>query len=325
MHSLVTEIKSTFQQFSQDKAGQLASSIAYSTMFALAPLLIVLIAILGFIVGQENGGHGHHVVEDALLAQIRAHAGADAAGMVRGMVTAQFDKPRQSIIAEIIGWAAFLFAASGLFSSLQSSLNTVWHIEQTKGGWKQMLRDRLASFGMILVVGFLLIVSFGANAAVSYVSAHFLQGIPVVGSPTVLKIVDVILNLIVLGAIFAALFKVLPDVDIRWNDVWVGGLATSILFLVGETVLGIYISKAGIASAYGAAGSVLVALIWLYYSAMILLLGAEYTKVHAHEPKTTAPTVLRGSIDAPAGISPPSETDRPVQSETAPGARDRVS
>ncbi len=304
MSEAVNQLKSTFQAFSQDKAPRLASSIAYATIFALAPLLIVLIAILGFIIGTQNGGHGHHVAENALLNQISAHAGPQAASTVRDMVTAQFNKPRQSVIAQIIGWVAFVLAASGLFGALQDALNTVWNVEATKGGWKQMLRERFASFGMVAVLGFILVISFGANAALTFLSTRFFSTIPVVGSPVVLAIVNDILSVVIIAVVFASVYKVLPDVSIGWKDVWVGAIATAVLFVVGEALISLYITKAGIASAYGAAGSVLVALLWIYYSAMILLLGAEFTKVHSRGAKTEAPSILKGTVEVPAGVDP---------------------
>ena len=306
------EVKATFQAFSADKVPRLASSIAYATMFAIAPLLIVLIGIVGFVIGTHNGGHGHRVAENALLAQIQAHAGPQAANAVRDMVASQFAKPRQGIIAQVIGWVLFVVAASGLFAALQDALNTVWNVESTKGGWRQMLRDRLASFGMVLVVGFVLLVSFGVNAAVVFLSSHLVAGIPVIGS-AVLNVVNVLLSLTVVTLIFAALFKILPDVDVRWRDVWTGAFATGILFLVGEALIAVYIGRAGIASAYGAAGSVLVALVWIYYSAMILLVGAEFTKIHARGAKTEVPSVLKGTVDVPAGADPRRSGDARVR------------
>ncbi len=308
LSSFVQDAKATVHAFSEDKAPRLASSIAYATMFALAPLLIVMIAILGFVIGTQNGGHGHHVAEDALINQINAHAGSQAGATVRGMVTAQFNKPRQSIIAQVIGWVVFLLAASGLFGALQDALNTVWNVEHTKGGWKQMIRDRVASFGMIVVVGFVLVVSFGANAFLTFLANHYIAGIPFLGSPVILEIINVILNIAIITVVFASLYKVLPDVSIRWNDVWFGALATAILFVIGEALISLYIAKAGIASAYGAAGSVLVALLWIYYSAMILLLGAEYTKIRAKGAKTEAASVLKGTVDVPAGVDPRKST-----------------
>ncbi len=281
MGGVISEAKAAFQAFSADKVPRLAASIAYATMFALAPLLIVLIAILGFILGTQNGGHGHHVAEEALLTQIQTHAGLQTANAVRDMVSSQFGKPRSSIAAQIVGWILFIFAASGLFAALQDALNTVWNVASTRAGWKQTLRDRLASFGMILVIGFLLLVSFGANAISIFAVSHYLGAIPVVGSAAVLEVVNTLLNIAVVTAIFAALFKILPDVAIRWSDVWSGAFATAILFVVGEALISVYISTAGIASVYGAAGALLVTLMWIYYSAMILLFGAEYTKVHS--------------------------------------------
>ena len=197
-------------------------------MFALAPLLIVLIAIVGSIIGAQNGGHGHHVAENALLSQIQAHAGVQTANAVREMVAAQFDKPRQSVIAQIVGWVTFIVAAGGLFSALQDALNYIWNVESTKGGWKQMLRERFASFGMIAVVGFVLVVAFGANALLAYLTSRYFSS--VIGVPAVLAAIDVVLNIGIIGFIFAALFKVLPDVKLKWKDVLVGGYVTAVLF-----------------------------------------------------------------------------------------------
>lgn len=134
---------------------RLASSIAFSAMFSIAPLLIVLIAILGWFVGLQNGGHGHHVAENALLDQVSKGAGKSTAETIRQLVSASFNKPRQGVIAQIIGWVAFLVGATALFSSLQDALNAIWHVESTKSGWKQMARDRVASFGIILAIGLL--------------------------------------------------------------------------------------------------------------------------------------------------------------------------
>lgn len=306
--------KAVFTAYSEDKLSRLAASIAYATIFAIAPLLILMIAIAGFIVGVSNGGHGHHVVEDQLVAQIQAHVGGNSAQAIRQMIDMSFNKPRQSIIAQVLGWITFIVGAGGLFAALQDSLNAVWHVESTKGGWKYMLRDRLASFGMILVVGFMLIVTFGANAALTFLSAHYFANIPVVGSPLVLEAINAVLTIAVEACIFAAMYKILPDVDIKWRDVWGGALVTAVLFVVGEALISLYISYAGIASAYGAAGSILVALVWIYYSAVIMLLGAEYTKITATQARTPVPTVVRGTVDAPAGIDP--RRERPKSSMT---------
>ena len=295
--------KELWQAFGEDKVMRLASSIAFTAIFSIAPLLIILIAIVGWIVGVENGGHGHHIAEDAMLGQIAKGAGTGTADAVRSLVTASFAKPRQSIVAQVIGWVVFILGATGLFSALQDGLNAIWHVEATKGGIKQIVRDRLASFGMILLVGLILLATLGANAVTAFASAHFTR-VPIIGSPIVLAVVDQVITLILLTVAFALIYKVLPDVDIAWRDVWTGAAVTALLFVVGEALIAWYLAVAGVASAYGAAGSLLVALLWIYYSAIILLIGAEFTKVAAGVATTTAPSTVRKLSEEPAGIDP---------------------
>jgi membrane protein len=297
-------LKDVWQAFNEDKAMRLASSIAFSAIFSIAPLLIILIAIVGWVLGMQNGGHGHHVAEDALLNQVSRGAGQETANTVRQLVTASFNKPRAGLIAQVIGWVTFALGATALFSSLQDALNAIWRVEATKGGWKQMLRDRAASFGMILVVGFFLMITFVANAGIAFVSTHLLSQIALAASPAVLAVIDQIVTFAVVMVVFALIYKVLPDVKIGWHDVCVGSAVTAVLFLVGEALIALYLAKAGVASAYGAAGSILVGLLWIYYSAIILLLGAEFTKVVAGRAETVAPSTLRTLSDQPAGVDP---------------------
>ena len=298
----------------EDKVLRLASSIAFCAMFSIAPLLIVLIAILGWFVGLQNGGHGHHVAENALIDQVSRGAGKSTAESIRQLVTASFNKPRQGLIAQIVGWVAFMLGAAALFSALQDALNAIWHVESTKGGLKQMVRDRIASFGMILAIGFLLVLTFLANAAIAFVGAHFLSQIPLAANPVVLTVVDQIVSFLLVTLAFALIYKVLPDVTLAWRDVWVGAAVTALLFVVGEALIALYLALAGVASAYGAAGSLLAGLLWIYYSAIILLLGAEFTKVAAGQVKTVAPSSVRSLSDQPAGIDP-----RAVNTPTAQG------
>jgi membrane protein len=306
--------KDIWTAFNEDKVLRLASSIAFCAMFSIAPLLIVLIAILGWFVGLQNGGHGHHVAENALIDQVSRGAGKSTAESIRQLVTASFNKPRQGLIAQIIGWVAFMLGAAALFSALQDALNAIWHVESTKGGWKQMVRDRIASFGMILAIGFLLVLTFLANAAIAFVGAHFLSQIPLAANPIVLTVVDQIVSFLLVTLAFALIYKVLPDVTLAWRDVWVGAAVTALLFVVGEALIALYLALAGVASAYGAAGSLLAGLLWIYYSAIILLLGAEFTKVAAGQVKTVAPSSVRSLSDQPAGIDP-----RAVNTPTAQG------
>ena len=297
-------VKATVTAFNEDKAPRLAAAIAYSTIFSIAPLIIVLVAIVGSVLDFRVGHGGHTTALNALLENVRHSAGDGAAKTLKSLIEASFSKPKTGLIAQILGWIFFIVGASGLFAALQDALNAVWHVEATRGGWRQMVRGRIASFGMIVVVGFLLLVTFVANAAISYLSSHVLSNIPIVGNPVVASLIDQIITFAITTAIFALLFKVLPDVTISWRDVGVGAAVTAALFVVGELLIGLYISKAGVASAYGAAGSLLVALIWIYYSAMILLLGAEFTKVTAHRVGLTVDSVVRHQSDQPRGVDP---------------------
>ena len=292
MLAFVGELRTAFSEFLRDRAPRLASSIAYATIFAIAPLLIILIAILGFIISTRYGGSGNRVAEETLVGQIQAHAGAQVASAVRDMIQSQFNRPHESIIAQTIGWIAFIIAASGLFAALQDALNTVWDIDRTKRGWKHMVRDRFAAFAMILIIGSLITVTFFINAVLMFIASRYSTEIPVLGSPRILVMWNTLLNVVLLTVSFALMFKVLPDREIRWQDVWTGAFVTAILFVIGEALLALYINRAGIASAYGAAGSFLVVLIWIYYSAMILLFGAEYTKVHAQRATPSATGAL---------------------------------
>ena len=274
----------TWRAFSADKAPRLAAAIAYATMFSLAPLFIVLIAIAGGVLGLETGGHGHHIVENALIDRVRDGAGDGTAQTVRGLIDATFARPREGAFAQIVGLVMFVVGASGLFAALQDALNVVWHVH-TSGGWKVMLRDRVASFGMIVVVGFLLLVSFAANAAVTIAATHFSAALTFAGGPVILNAASWLASVAIVTGVFAAVFKVLPDVQIAWRDVWLGAFFTSLLFLLGQVAIALYLALAGVASAYGAAGSLLVGLLWIYYSALVLLLGAEFTKVRSRRAR----------------------------------------
>jgi len=265
-----------------------------------------------------QGTAGHAGAEASLLADIRKSAGPSAANTVRQLIDASFNKPRQSLIAQVLAWIFLVLGASGLFASLQDSLNAVWHVESTKGGWKHLLRTRSAAFGMIVVVAFLLLVTFVANALIAFVAAHLLSRIPFAANPVVVSGLDQTLTVALVACIFALIFKVLPDVNLAWRDVWFGAAVTAVLFVIGEALIALYIAYGGVASAYGAAGSILVALIWIYYSALILLFGAEFTKIHARTATLILPSTVRSTIDRPAGVDPRLATSRGTTETSAP-------
>jgi len=263
-----TILKKTWQAFNEDKALRLAASLAFATIFALAPLLIVAIAIGGALLGGRPGAHSG--LEATLLAQVRNSAGAQAADAVRGLVSASFDKPRQSALAQIIGWVTFVLGAGNLFGSLQDALNTIWHLDTAGRGWRQMLRDRLLSLGTLLLLVVLLVASSVLSGALAFA-----------GSGPLASAGSYVLTVILLTLTFALLYKVLSNAGFAWRDVWLGAFVTALLFVIGQQAIAFYVKVAGVASAYGASGAVLVALIWIYYSAAVLLLGAEFTKVSA--------------------------------------------
>jgi membrane protein len=288
--------KETFAAWNSDKAPRLAAAIAYSTVFAIAPLLIITIALVGAILGFTGSTHPHTSVENAMLLQIAHAAGNESAQLVRGMVDASFGKPRESVIAQIVGWITFVIGASSVFVALQDALNTVWDAKAPQHqNILVLLRDRAVTIGMLLVIGFLMVMSSFLNVAIAFVSANLTRMLPFAGAGLALAAINWLISIIVIAVLFGLIFKVLPDVDIRWSDVGIGALATAVMFVLGQAAIGIYIGKTGVASAYGAAGALLAILVWIYYSALILLLGAEFTKIHARR---------HGALPADAVVTP---------------------
>jgi membrane protein len=275
-------VKETYRGFAADKAPRLAAALSFTTIFAIAPLFIIVIAVAGYVLGVANGtGHGHSFVEQRMLAAIRQSAGSGAADMVRDMIAASFGRPRQSVIAQAIGWITLVLGAAGLFAALQDALNTIWHAEPPKVPILTAIRDRVASIGMLLAIGFLLLVTTALNAAIAYVSTYVAHALPFPGAGWVFTLVNALVSIALIALLFALMFKYLPDTAIAWRDVWTGAIFTSVAFVIGQTLIAFYLGKAGVASAYGAAGSLLVLLLWIYYSSMILLFGAEFTRVYA--------------------------------------------
>jgi membrane protein len=276
-------LNETFAAWNADKAPRLAAAIAFSTVFAIAPLLIVSIAIIGAAMGFTGTAHPHGDIENALVGQVARAAGTDAGTLVRGMVDTSFGKPRENVVAQIAGWTTFVLGASGLFVALQDSLNTIWDAKPPERHQNIliMLRDRAATLSMLLVIGSLMAMSSLLNVGISLVSAHFALALPFANAGLLFAAINWSVSVIVIAVLFGLIFKVLPDVDVAWKDVEIGAFVTAFLFVIGQALIGSYISKAGVASAYGAAGALLAVLVWIYYSALILLLGAEFTKTYA--------------------------------------------
>jgi membrane protein len=264
--AVVALIRTSAANFAADGAATHAAAIAYAALLSIAPLLIVGIGIAGETLKIAYGGHQHRVVEDRLVGLLAQAVGNNAAGGIRTIVDSSFASHRGAVLAQLVGWATFVLAASGLFLTLQTALNAVFHA-QPSAGWARTLRDRLLAFGMVLVVG-----------ALTIGTALFETMQPAVGNGRPVPGINAAGSFGLSVVVFGLFFKVLPDARIAWRDIGVGAVLTALLFLAGEAAVGYYLRRAGIANGYGAAGSLVVLLVWVYYSAMLLLFGAEITR-----------------------------------------------
>jgi membrane protein len=266
-------LKDTAQKWSTDKAPRLGAALSYYTVFSLVPLLVLTIAIAGLAFGKEAAQH-------AMMAQIESLVGPQSAAAVQQMLEIA-QKPSSGILASLIAIGTLLLGASGVFAQLQDALNTVWGIEPKAGrGIWGAIKDRFFSFIAVLGTGFLLLVSLVLSAALAAFGKLFMNWLP--GQEAVLHLANFIISFGVITLLFAMMFKLLPDAKIAWRDVWVGAGLTSLLFTIGKFAIGMYLGKADVGSAYGAAGSLVILLVWVYYSSQILLFGAEFTSVYAN-------------------------------------------
>ena len=269
-------LKLTVQEWLQDKAPQLGAALAYYTVFSLAPLILVLLAIVGAIFRDDPAGAWSKLTE-----QMSYFLDKSAVQMVENIAD-KASQPGKSTLATIIGVTLALFGASGVFGQLQDALNTVWGVKAKPGlGIWGFLRTRFLSFAMVAGVCFLLLVSLAIEALLKGFS-HYIQSV-VPGGLTIAVSVYLIFDFAVITTLFAMIFKILPDVKTRWRDMWVGAVMTAVFFLIGKWALGLYLGSGTAASAYGAAGSLITLLLWIYYSSQILLFGAEFTQVYASE------------------------------------------
>jgi membrane protein len=264
-------LKSTFKEWNEDKASRLAAALAYYTAFSVAPMLLIAIVIAGLVFGNE-------AAQGSIFAQLQGLLGPEAAGTIETAVKTS-RQPGASTVSAIIGLATLIWSASNVFGQLQDALNTIWEVQPKPAGLVGSLKRRLVPMSMVLGIGFLLLVSLVLSAALSALGHFFNQLLP--GTSVLWEIVNFVISFGVVTGLFAAIYKVLPDVEIRWSDVWIGAAVTALLFTIGKLLIGLYLGNASIGSTYGAAGSLLVVLVWVYYSAQILFFGAEFTQVYA--------------------------------------------
>ena len=321
-----TLVKSAVSSWIDDYAPSMGAALSYYTVFSLAPLLLIVVSVAGLVFGED-------AVRGALFSQLQGLMGEDAAKAVQGLL-ASVNKPSKGILGTVAGIALLVFGATTVFGELQDSLDRIWRAPaRKKGGLWALLRARLLSFGMILVLAFLLMVSLVFGAAIAALGKWW--G-PAFGSwELLLQAVNLLVSFGLATAVFAMIYKLMPRVHVQWHDVWIGALVTSLLFTIGKFLIGLYIGKSGVASGFGAAGSLVIVFIWVYYSAQIFLLGAEFTWVYAKtlgslrsregvgevEQKTAQarPVPSRGA-DAPAPPAAPGAGDAP-DAAAARGAR----
>ena len=269
---LVTLFGKALRAWWDDDAPRLGASVSYYTLFALAPILVVATAVAGMAFGEE-------AVRGEIIGQLDQLVGREGARAIQSLLEGASQR-RAGIVATVIGGTTFIVAATGAFLELQAALNNIWRVKVNPGGHlKAFLVDRVRSFGLVVAIGFLLMVSLAMTAALAALGTWLASGAP--GPPMVWKIVHLLVSVVITTAMFALLYRFLPDVQLQWGDVTTGALVSAVLFTIGQQLIGLYLGQSIVASSYGAAGSVMIVLLWVYYSCQILLLGAEFSRVYA--------------------------------------------
>jgi membrane protein len=305
-------LKRSLRDFSEDECATRAAALSYYTVFALPPLLVLILLVVSAFVDADQ-------VQRLLTSQFQGLMGAQGAHEIETMIR-NVDRPdAKKGFASVIGAVGLIVGATGAFLQLQGALNRAWEVkpDPEKGGIRAMILKRVLSLGMILGVAFLLLVSLVLSTAISAMGASLGRLMPGGVGPVVQGAIDLTLSMAVITLLFAAIFKVLPDARIAWKDVWVGALVTAGLFVIGKFAIGLYLGRSNPGEAFGAAGSLALILVWIYYSSMIILFGAEFTQqwVLSHgrviEPETGAIKVEEG-VGKPATDAAKRRPDRPV-------------
>ncbi len=266
-------LQETFQEWQADKASRIAAALAYYTVFSISPLLVIVVAIAGAFFGQQTA-------QEQIVEQLTELVGKDGVQPIL-LALNNMSQPKIRGVASLISIGVLILGASGIFAQLQDALNTVWKVKPQPGqGILPFIRKRLSSFLMVLAIGFLLMLSLILSAVVSTLTRYSTDFLPILSSAIPWGKLDFFISLGLMTFLFSLMFKYVPDVKIAWKDVFVGSVITALLFLFGKFLLGLYLSKGSLGSAYGAAGSLIVFLAWVYYSAQIILLGAEFTQVY---------------------------------------------
>ena len=299
----ITIMKAAYTGFSDDMALKFSASLAYYTIFSLAPLLLLLISIAGIVLGKD-------AIQGKIFGEINGIVGNDAAIQIQDMIK-NLEMNGKSTISVIIGAITLIIGATTVFGEIQQSINIIWQVKpKPKKGWLKMIKDRVLSGSMIVTLGFLLLVSLALNGALDALSEHLKHFLPAF-TVTLFNVISIIISFVVIAVLFGVIFKVLPDAKISWADVRSGAIFTAVLFMIGRLVIGIYIEKSGTTSTYGAAGSLIVILLWIYYTAAILYFGAEFTRAYADfngkriEPADYAVHIEQTEVEKDVAVVPP--------------------
>jgi membrane protein len=299
-------VKAAFSSWRDDYAPSMGAALAYYTMFSIAPLLLIVISTAGLVFGEE-------AVRGEIFGQLQGLMGDQGAIAVQGLLES-VSEPKEGVAGTVIGTILLLIGATTVFGELQDAFDRIWRApgRDKNGGLWRLIKSRLLSFGIILGIGFLLMVSLVFSAAIAALGkwwGPFFANLELIAT-----VVNFLVSFALMTAVFAMLYKFMPRVKIHWRDVWAGATVTALLFTVGKILIGIYIGKSAISSGFGAAGSLVVVLVWVYYSAQIFLLGAEFTWVYAHahgSKKESLPSGMTTEL-------PPSKTNIPQRSEQLP-------
>ena len=292
---LFSLLKQTFKAWNDDYVPSMGASLAYYTMFSIAPVLLIAITVAGMVFGED-------AARGALVEQLRGLMGSDGAHAVEGLL-ASVSRPATGIIATLFGVVVLVIGATSVFAELQNALDRIWKVpdRETPSGIWNLLRTRLLAFGMIMGIAFLLMISLVLSAALAALG-HWWG--PYFGSwEASLQAANMLVSFLVITAAFAIIYKAMPKAPVAWRDVWLGAGITAVLFEIGKLAIGLYIGKSGVASGFGAAASLVVMMIWVYYSSQIFLLGAEFTRVCSH--RNDPDKLLRADLEAPAPVARP--------------------
>ncbi len=272
-HSTWTLIKATVNGYIEDNALSRGAAIAYYTVFSLAPTLVIIVAITGLVFGET-------AAQGALSHQLEGLVGADAAVAIQGMVRSAWQS-KSGWIATSIGLVTLLISATTVFGEMQSALNAIWRAEPKGTTVTRYLRVRAASLGLVATLGFLLMVSLVISATIAAMQTYLGGFLPEIA--LLIRVLNFVISFVLIAVLFAAIYKLLPDRQLRWRDVGMGAVVTALLFDIGKTLIGLYIGSTATASSFGAAGALAVVLLWVYYSSQIFLLGAEFTRAYAEQ------------------------------------------